>query len=229
MTKHLIKVPLTPAEAREHHITALCTSVRMPIARVLPALGFRDPLLRGGQWRLTDVDTCPTCGVGADPDRPDDLPLLVGSSAVVCVCGCELGPRELLEIYADTDEKLDAALSQISVGRQSLARFYFFDLQTSSPGEGETPKYRRAVGSDVLEVLRRLEVTGESTVRAVVIDAADLVVAQSTIRSASEIPWHPKLPLNYKGELERVDWHNAPLSRNERELQRRRRAYNLAG
>jgi hypothetical protein len=219
---HLITVPLTPAEARERHVEALATEIKQPIARVLRAVGLREPLLRGGQWRLIDVTECPTCGVGTDPDRPDDTPLLVGAQKVTCVCGCTFDARGLLETFAPTPEKLDAALSQISVGRAELTRFYFFDLQTNSPAEGEAAKYRRAAGTDVTEVLRRLEVSGESVVRAVCVDAIDLLVAQSTIRSDREIPWRERLPLDHRGELMDVAWHNAPLSRPERELRRRR-------
>jgi hypothetical protein len=221
---HLIIVALTPAVARESHVEALANQIRQPIARVLRALGLRDPLLRGGQWRLTDVKECPTCGVGTDPDRPDDTPLLVGAQKVTCVCGCEFDARGLLETFAPTPEKVDAALSQIAVGRAELTRFYFFDLQTNSPAEGETAKYRRAVGTDMIEVLRRLEVTGESIVRGVAVDAIDLLVAQSTIRSDREIPWHPRLPLDHRGELMDVNWHNAQPSRPELELMRRRMA-----
>ena len=220
---HLITVDLSAAEKRERHIEALATEIKQPIARVLPALGLKSPLLRGGSWRLADVAECPTCGATADPDRPDDTPLLAGSSTVVCVCGCSLGPRELLETFAPTPEKLDAALAKISVGRAELTRFYCLDLQTNTPAENETPKYRRAVGRDITEVLARLEVTGESIVRAVAIDSIDLMTAQTTIRGTAEIPWCERLPLDHKGQLMTVDWHNAPLSFPERELQRRHR------
>jgi hypothetical protein len=222
---HLVTVDLSAAEARERHIEALASEIKQPVARVLRALGFRDPLLRGGQWRMADVAKCPTCGVGADPKRPDDAPLLVGAQKVTCVCGCEFDARGLLETFAPTPEKLDAALSQISVGRAELTRFYCLELQTNSPAENEEPKYRRAAGANVIELLRRLEVTGESIVRGVAVDAADMMTAQATIRSEGvQIPWRDRLPLDHKGELMDVGWHGAELSRNERELQRRRRA-----
>lgn len=220
---HLITVPLPPEQIRELHIEALCTSVRQPIARVLKAVGLKDPLMRGGSWRLTDVPECPTCGTGADPDRPDNTPLLAGAQKVVCVCGCSFDARGLLEVFAPTPEKLDAALDKISVGRPSLTRHYIFDLQTNTPEGEDLPKHRRAVGDNVTEVLRRLEVTGDSVVRGVVVDAIDAVAAQAALRAESDVPWHPKVPLDHRGELMDVGWHNAPLSFPERELQRRHR------
>jgi hypothetical protein len=219
---HLITVPLTPAEARERHVEALATEIKQPIARLLPALGFQNPLLRGGLWRVPDVRECPVCGVGVDPDRPADTPWLYGAQKITCVCGCEIGPRELLEIYADTDEKLDAVLAKISVGRTELIRSYVLELRLTA--EGHKPeKYRRAAGTDVTEVLRRLEVTGESTVRGVCVDAIDRLTAETTIRSEMEIPWCPKIELDHKGGLADVGWHRAAPSGPERELARRRR------
>jgi hypothetical protein len=216
-----ITVDLSAAEARERHIESLATEIRQPIARLLPALGFRSPQMCGGSLRVPGLTTCPACGVTAPADRPGDLPWLVGASTITCEGGCELGVRELLELLCHTDEELDAVLAQITVGRASLTRFYALELRLNEPIGKEPPKWRRAVGRDVLEVLRRLEVDGSSVVRGVVVDAIDMMAAQTALRSESEIPWCDRLPLDHRGELMRPDWHGAELSQPERELLRR--------
>jgi hypothetical protein len=214
---HLVTVSLTPAEARELHLAALCATVKQPIQRMLTALGFQS-LMRGGQHRIVDVAVCPLCSATAPDERPDLVPWTAGSREIRCDGGCTITPRQLAEIY-------DGVLEKIQVGRPSLGRYYGLQLQINTPAEGEEPKWRTAIGADLLATLDRLEPLGDSVVRACCVDAIDLVTAQAAIRSSTdEIPWHPRLPLNYKGELTDIAWHGAELSRNERELMRRRMA-----
>jgi hypothetical protein len=213
---HLITVSLTPAEARELHVAALCAEVKQPIQRFVTALGFQS-VMRGGQQRVVDVTECPQCGATAPDGRPDLVPWVAGSREIHCTGGCVITPRQLAEIY-------DGVLEKIQAGRPTLSRYYALRLQINTPAEGEEPKWRAAIGADLLATLDRLEPLGDSIVRAVAVDAIDLVTAQAAIRNpATEIPWHPRLPLNFRGELMDTGWHGAQLTPAERELMRRRR------
>lgn len=218
---HLITADMSLAQKRELHVESLANEVRQPIERLLPALGFRSPQMRGGMWRVVDVTTCPACGATAPVGRADLVPWTFGSKRILCDNGCELGVRELLDLLCKTDEELDAVLGKIQAGRPSLRRFYVLELRLNEPAEGEEAKWRRAIGDDVTETLRRLEPNGEDTVRAIAVDAADLMAVQTLIRSESDLPWCDRLPIDHRGRLMRMSWHNAPLSFAERELQRR--------
>jgi hypothetical protein len=225
-TMHLITADIDPAQRRELHINALTTEIKQPLERLLPALGLRSPLMRAGVWRVVDVPACPQCGTSAPMDRSDLVPWVFRSQRVVCDGGCEFGPRELLDLFCKTDQELDAALAKVQAGRPALRRYYVLELRLSE-AVGDTPaKWRRVVGDDVIATLARLELAGDAVVRGVVIDCADMMVAQSIARSDREIPWHERVPIDFRGRLLDIAWHGAPLSFAERQLQRRRR---LAG
>lgn len=220
-TPHLVIVTPKPSEVRERHINALATEIRQSTERVLPALGFRSPQMRGGVWRVIDVPTCPSCGTSAPADRPDLVPWVFGSQRILCDGGCEIGVRELLDLFCKTNREIDAVLLKVQAGRPLLHRYYILELQLSQPAEGEEPKWRRVVSDDVTEALRRLDPSGEDIVRGVAVDATDLMTVQTLVRGESAIPWRERVPLDHRGRLLNVAWHGAPLSQAERELERR--------
>ena len=220
---HSVTLELKPADKRERKTSNLETEIRQPVDRILTAAKLH-VLRRGGLMRVADMPECSKCGATAPPGRPDDTPWLVGSQKISCTGGCELGPRELLEILCPTDKELDDLLAKISVGHAALTRFFVLELQVNTPAEGEAPKRRRAIGTDVIATLARLEPIAGSIVRGVVIDAIDLMAVHQLVRGegAETLPWCPRIELDYRGELADVHWHGAELSFAERELMRRR-------
>ena len=221
MTKpNLIVAALTAAQRREIHINNLANEIKQPLERLLPVLGLRSPLLRGGQWRCADVTVCPVCSAAAPVDQPHLTPWVFGSRQINCEGGCTLGVAELIDLYCTSNKEIDAALDRLSVGRPKLKRYYCLELLLSAAQNDQPAKWRRALGDDPIATLAKLEPDKDSTVRGVAIDAPDLLAAQSAARSDRELPWGD-VPIDQRGRLMRVDWHGAPLSQVERELQRR--------